>query len=252
MIDVLMFTLGHSSPSDDAKKQMQKDFDNTLKTLDNFLEDKSFLVGNSLTVADVVVACYLSAHYQITFDAKVHAKYENLCPYLERILNLPSVVRRFGYMKKPFADSAPVAAEAAPAKKEAAADDDDLDLFGDDDEEDAEAAKKAAAKAKEAAAGKKKKKEVIAMSLVMLEVKPLDSETNLDELAQRIFKTITKEGLFWKTEYKKEPIAFGIEKLIIGFSCEDEKISVDNDVVEKIEEIEDLVQSVEITAFNKI
>ena len=132
------------------------------------------------------------------------------------------------------------------------ADDDDMDLFGDDDEDDGAAAKAAAEAAKKAAAGKKKKKEVIAMSLVMLEVKPLDSETNLDDLAKKIFSTITKEGLFWKTEYKKEPIAFGIEKLIIGFSCEDEKISVDNDVVEKIEEMDDLVQSVEIQAFNKI
>merc|ERR1711918_1332 len=114
------------------------------------------------------------------------------------------------------------------------ADDDDMDLFGDDDEDDGAAAKAAAEAAKKAAAGKKKKKEVIAMSLVMLEVKPLDSETNLDDLAQRIFKDITKDGLFWKTEYKKEPVAFGIFKLIIGFSIEDDKVSVDNDVVEAI------------------
>jgi hypothetical protein len=60
-----------------------------------------------------------------------------------------------------------------------------MDLFGDDDDADAEAAKAAAAAAKDAA--KKKKKEVIAMSLVMLEVKPLDDSTNLDDLAQRIF-----------------------------------------------------------------
>ena len=87
----------------------------------------------------------------------------------------------------------------------------------------------------------------------MLDVKPLDSDTNLDTLAQKIFKTITNEqgGLFWKTEYKKEPVAFGIFKLIIGFSCEDEKVSVD-DIVEKIEALEEEVQSVEITAFNKI
>jgi translation elongation factor EF-1beta len=136
---------------------------------------------------------------------------------------------------------------AAPKK----ADDDDMDLFGDDDEDDGAAAKEAAAKAKKEAEGKKKKKVVIAMSLVMLEVKPLDDQTNLDDLAQRIFKTITKDGLFWKTEYKKEPIAFGIEKLIIGFSCEDEKISVDN-IVEEIEALEDAVQSVEISVFNKI
>ena len=124
------------------------------------------------------------------------------------------------------------------------------DLFGDDNEEDAEAAKAAAAAVKAAAAGKKKK-EVIAMSLVMLEVKPLDDTTNLDDLAQKIFAEITQDGLFWKTEYKKEPVAFGIFKLIIGFSCEDEKVSVD-DIVEKIEGLEEYVQSVEIASFNKI
>jgi len=123
------------------------------------------------------------------------------------------------------------------------------DLFGDDDDD--TAAKEAAAKAKEAAAGKKKKKEVIAMSLVMLEVKPLDDQVDLDKLAAYLFKNITQEGLFWKTQYKKEPVAFGIFKLIVGFSLEDEKVSVD-DVVERIEGIEDMVQSVEIQAFNKI
>ena len=128
---------------------------------------------------------------------------------------------------------------------------DEMDLFGDDDEEDAEAAKKAAAAAKEKAKDGKKKKVVVAMSLVMLEVKPLDDTTNLDDLAQKIFTEITQDGLFWKTEYKKEPVAFGIFKLIIGFSLEDEKVSVDG-VVERIEGIEDMVQSVEIAAFNKI
>lgn len=89
------------------------------------------------------------------------------------------------------------------------------------------------------------------MSLVMLEVKPLDDTTNLDDLAKKIFKEITQDGLFWKTEYKKEPVAFGIFKLIIAFSLEDEKVSVD-EIVEKIENMEDFVQSVEIAAFNKI
>lgn len=55
------------------------------------------------------------------------------------------------------------------------------DLFADDGDDGAEAAKKAAAAAKDK--GKKKKKEVIAMSLVMLEVKPLDDKTDLDKVA---------------------------------------------------------------------
>ena len=136
-------------------------------------------------------------------------------------------------------------------KKEAKKEEDDLDdLFGDDNEDDAAAAKAAAAAAKEKAKGKKKKV-VVAMSLVMLEVKPLDDTIDLDALANKIFTEITQDGLFWKTEFKKEPVAFGIFKLIIGFSLEDEKVSVDG-VVEKIEELEDFVQSVEIAAFNKI
>lgn len=146
----------------------------------------------------------------------------------------------------PQVGQAPAKADKkAPAKK---ADDDDLDLFGDDDEDAAEAAREAALAAK---ATKKVKKAVIAMSLVILEVKPVDDQTNLDTLAARILAEITQDGLFWKTEYKKEPVAFGIFKLIIGFSCEDEKTSVDG-VVERIEGLEDMVQSVEIAAFNKI
>lgn len=83
------------------------------------------------------------------------------------------------------------------------------------------------------------------MSIVFLEVKPLDDTTNLDDLAKKIYAEVIMDGLFWKTEYKKVPVAFGIFKLIVAFSCEDEKVSVD-DVVEKIEGFEEMVQSVEI------
>merc|ERR1711871_901956 len=101
--------------------------------------------------------------------------------------------------------------------------DDDLDLFGDDDEEDAAAAKAAA----EAAKAKKKKEKPPEMSLIIFEVKPLDDTTDLDALAKRIF-ACERDGLVWKSgDYKKEPVAFGIFKLIVGMSCEDNKVSVD-------------------------
>ena len=138
-------------------------------------------------------------------------------------------------------------------KKAAKKEDDDMDdLFGDDNEEDAAAAKAVATAAKSAAtAAAKPKKVVIAMSIVMLEVKPTDDTIDLDVLAKRLIAEIIVDGLFWKTEYKKEPVAFGIFKLIVGFSLEDEKVSVD-DIVEKIEALEEFVQSVEIAVFNKI
>jgi translation elongation factor EF-1beta len=36
------------------------------------------------------------------------------------------------------------------------------------------------------------------------------------------------DGLAWKEETKKEPVAFGIFKLIIGAVIEDEKVSTDD------------------------
>ena len=58
-------------------------------------------------------------------------------------------------------------------------------------------------------------------------------------MAARIL-AIKGDGIYWKTEYKKEPVAFGIFKLIIGVTVEDEKVSVDG-LQEQIEAFEDIV-----------
>lgn len=91
---------------------------------------------------------------------------------------------------------------------------------------------------------------MIPKSLIIFEVKPYEAETNLDELAKKII-AIEMDGLFWKTEYKKAPIAYGVEKLLIGCVIEDLKVSSD-DLQERIEAFEEEVQSVDIMAFNKI
>jgi|TARA_B110000305_G_C19187184_1_gene514859 translation elongation factor EF-1beta len=217
-------------------------------TLETTLKNQQWVGGQSPTVADMEAFTGLKGQ---NISAETH----------------PNVFAWF-FLTSKFSDaimkSWPAAGAAAggkPAKggkgkggkKEAKKEEDDLDdLFGDDNEDDAEAAKAIAQATKDKAAAKKKVKKVaIAMSLVMLEVKPLDDTIDLDALAQRCFSTILQEGLYWKTEYKKEPVAFGIFKLIVGFSLEDEKVSVD-DIVERIEGLEDMVQSVEIAVFNKI
>ena len=183
--------------------------------------------------------------------------------WFERVVGLPSFVRRCGYIRMtqkalrafdPNATPEQLAEDAKDA--EPVADDDDLDLFGDDEPAPVKSAgqKKAEemkAKAKADAAKKKVKKPVIAKSSVMFEVKPLDDTTDLDALYKRIGADIQMDGLVWGLDMKKVPVAFGIFKLIVACVVEDEKVSVD-DVVEKIEAFEDMVQSVEIAAFNKI
>jgi translation elongation factor EF-1beta len=138
------------------------------------------------------------------------------------------------------------AAKPAPAKAE---DDDDVDLFGSDDEEDAEAAKIKEQRLAEYAAKKSKKPQIIAKSNVILDVKPWDDETDMAELEKAV-RSIQMDGLLWGTS-KLVPLAYGIKKLQIATVVEDDKVSID-ELVEKMQEFEDYVQSVDIAAFNKI
>ena len=88
--------------------------------------------------------------------------------------------------------------------------------------------------------------------MVILEVKPWGPDVDLDQLGKRICEEVTQDGLYWKTEFKKEPVAFGVFKIVIGMTIEDEKVSVD-DLIEKLtEHFEDDIQSVDIAAFNKL
>merc|ERR1712156_778562 len=124
------------------------------------------------------------------------------------------------------------AAKPAPAEEE----DDDVDLFGSSDEEESEE-KKA------------KKPQVIAKTSVLLDVKPWDDETDHDQMLASV-KSIEMDGLLWGA-HKLIPIGYGIKKLQVMCTVEDEKVSVE-ELTEKIEEFEDFVQSCDVNAMNKI
>jgi len=142
---------------------------------------------------------------------------------------------------------------AAPAAKSAPAqakdDDEEVDLFGSDEEEDEEKARVREERLKAYADKKKAKPGPIAKSSVILDVKPWDDETNMQELEKAV-RTVEMEGLVWGAS-KLVPVGYGIKKLQIMCVVEDEKVSVD-ELTEKIQEFEDMIQSVDIAAFNKI
>ena len=145
----------------------------------------------------------------------------------------------------PKVAATPAPTNAAPAKK----DEDDFDPFADGGEDDAAAAE--ALKAKGAEAKEKKAKAApVAKSIIVWEVKPWGEETDLDALAAKIL-AIKMDGLSWKTEYKKEPIAYGVFKIVIGAVVEDAKVSTDL-VEETMLAFEDDVQSIDIQSFNKL
>ncbi|KAL4003518.1 EF-1 guanine nucleotide exchange domain family protein [Acanthocheilonema viteae] len=127
--------------------------------------------------------------------------------------------------------------------------DEDLDLFGSDDEDDEEKARITAARLKAYEEKKAKKPTVTAKSNIIFDVKPWDDSIEMADIEKNI-RTIELDGLVWGAA-KVLPVAFGIKKLQICCVVEDEKVSSDW-LEEQIVGFDDLVQSVDIVAFNKV
>merc|ERR1719400_509906 len=144
-----------------------------------------------------------------------------------------------------------VAGAAAGGAAPADDDDDDVDLFGSESEEEEseEAAKVREERLAAYAAKKSKKPALIAKTSVLLDCKPWDDETNMDDMLKEI-KKIEMAGLVWGAN-KLVPVGYGISKLQVMVVVEDEKVSIE-ELQETICEIEDYVQSCDVAAMNKI
>jgi len=157
---------------------------------------------------------------------------------------------RVSQLEKGSGGSAP--APAAPAKVEEDDDDDDVDLFGSDSEDEEAKAEKERVTAERLKAyheKKAKKPALIAKTSVLLDIKPWDDETDMNEMLKSA-KSIEKEGLVWGAS-KLVPVGYGINKLQLMCVVEDEKVSID-ELCEQIAEFEDFVQSVDVAAMSKI
>jgi len=176
-------------------------------------------------------------------NAQIHSELANLKSIIDQLQSQLSHLSIGGSSKPAAAAEKPKAAE----KNE----DEDIDLFGSSDEEVDEEKERVKQERLKAYADKKAKKPgPIAKSSVILDVKPWDDETDLEEM-ERLVRSIEKDGLVWGGA-KLIPLAYGIKKLQIICVIEDDKVSVD-DLIEAITgDFEDHVQSVDIHAFNKI
>ncbi|CAH1405589.1 unnamed protein product [Nezara viridula] len=222
--------------------------DQGVKEFDSYIADRSYVEGYVPSQADLAV---LEGFAKPPSDQTPHAKrwYNHISSFSDaERKKLPGVKKApAGFSVKGGSDACPLPAKSAPSKP--ADDDDDVDLFGSDDEEDAEAAKIREERLKAYSEKKSKKPALIAKSSVLFDVKPWDDETDMAEMEKNV-RTIEMDGLVWGAS-KLVPLAYGIKKLQIMSVVEDEKVSID-ELVEKIQEFEDFVQSVDIAAFNKI
>lgn len=139
------------------------------------------------------------------------------------------------------------------------ADDDEIDLFGSDSDDAAELEKLKNARKAASDSKKSAKEAIIAKSTIVLDVKPWDDETNMADI-ERAVRSVQADGLLWGAS-KLVPLAYGIKKLQIACVVEDDKVcyvkiiifQVGTDFLEEeIMKYEDLVQSVDVAAFNKL
>lgn len=208
-----------------------------LAALNSWLATRSYIVGYNASQADVTI-------YKAVKDAPDANKY----PYAARwYKNIHSQHANFETLP---GDKSTDISKYGPETVAAAEEEDDVDLFGSDDEDDdAEKAALTAKRLEEYKAKKANKPKTIAKSVVTMDVKPWDDETNLDEMLALV-KGIDKDGLVWGA-HSFVAVGFGIKKLQINLVVEDEKVSLD-ELQQQIEEFEDHVQSTDIAAMQKL
>ncbi|KPI42324.1 Elongation factor 1-beta [Cyphellophora attinorum] len=216
-----------------------------LTLLNNWAKNHTYIAGYTPSQADVV--CFKQVKEEPAVEKYPHAYrwYRHVASYTDEFGTLP------GDSSKPVSTYGPEAVAVTQNPKDAPEDDDDeVDLFGSDEEEEdpdvvAEREKNLAAyKAKKAL-----KEKPAAKSIVTMDVKPWDDETDMDELIANV-KAIEMDGLVWGG-HKLVAVGYGIKKLQINLVVEDEKVSID-DLQAKIEEDEDHVQSTDVAAMQKL
>jgi elongation factor 1-beta len=207
-----------------------------VKALDSFLADHSYVEGFVPSQADTQVYEALGAAPK---DAHALRWYNHIKSFGTGMKQFPKASSGFS-----------LGGGAAPAAAAAADDDDDVDLFGSSDEEESEEKKRITEERLAAYHAKKAgKAKVIAKTSVLLDVKPWDDETDMDEILKSV-KSVEMEGLTWGA-HKLIPIGYGIKKLQVMCTVVDDLVSIE-ELSEKIEEFEDFVQSCDVNAMNKI
>ncbi|KAJ1562579.1 threonyl-tRNA synthetase [Nowakowskiella sp. JEL0078] len=241
-----------------------------LNVLDDYLSNFAYVEGFAPSLADVAVFNAFKTAPSTEKFPYTARWYHHIESFGSKKNSFPSVVVSESLGTKKVTSENEIEVQVKPkiveekkeiAKKEIAKEEEeeDIDLFGSDDEEDEEAEKIKLQRLKEYQEKKNLsdfflEPKPAAKSMVILDVKPWDDETDMVALESEV-RAIEIEGLIWGSSklvyYCLVAVGYGIKKLQITCVVEDDKVGID-DLSEKITEIEDFVQSVDVAAFNKL
>jgi len=219
-----------------------------LTVLNSWLTTRSYIIGYAPSQADVATYKGLKSAPDATKYPHAARWYKHITSYSTEFATLAGDASKAYTTYGPEVSAVTLNPAKAPAAEED--DDDEVDLFGsDDEEEDAEAARIRDERLAEYKKKKEGKTKPAAKSVVTMDVKPWDDETDMKELEAAV-RSIQKDGLVWGAS-KLVAVGFGIKKLQINLVIEDDKIGL-GDLEEEIQEFEDFVQSTDIAAMQKL
>jgi len=219
-----------------------------LTLLDNWVKTRSYIVGYGPSQADAKVFQTVSKAPAVEKYPSAYRWYKHIATFESEFSTLPGDPTKAATAYGPEQTELPVNPAKAPAAAEE--EEEEVDLFGsDDEEEDAEAVRIREERLAEYKKKKEGKVKPAAKSIVTLDVKPWDDETDMKALEESV-RGITKDGLVWGAS-QLIAVGFGIKKLQINLVVEDEKVSLD-ELQEEISEFEDYVQSTDIAAMQKL
>lgn len=212
-----------------------------VEQLDQFLLARSYISGYQASADDIRVYCALGKAPESQY-INASRWYKHISALLAPSFSGEGVGVQVQGESQPSTASTP-----APVEEEEDEDDDDVDLFGEETEEEKKAAEERSAAVKASI-----KKKESGKSSVLLEVKPWDDETDMQKLEETV-RSLKMDGLLWGAS-KLIPVGYGIKKLQIMMTIEDDLVSVDNLIEDylTVEPANEYIQSCDIVAFNKI
>lgn len=93
------------------------DLANALKVLNNYLADKTYLVGHKITLADITVASTLVYPFKFVADAGYRAAFPNVMRWFNTLVNQPAFEAVIGNVVLAEKEQTSAAVAAAPADK---------------------------------------------------------------------------------------------------------------------------------------
>ena len=90
-VDIYVSVFGLAQIHADKFNNAIKEIKEAIKTLNTHLEGKPFLVGNRVTVADLVIGLPLVTMYQTVLDGGFRKAMPHATQWIERLIQLPEV-----------------------------------------------------------------------------------------------------------------------------------------------------------------